>query len=106
MTTDNFCILHFTLSFISFYRACEHGQLHVVKYLVLNARANVEFKCHSGDTAISIAQKFKRHHVIAFLNGFLSWNRKTESSTFMSRREAADVTNVPRLRVPSSSRLY
>jgi hypothetical protein len=74
-------------------RASEYGALHVVKYLVLNARANVEFVSNTNrDTAMKIAEKFKRHHVVAFLCGFLSWQRKTESSTYLTRRAAADVT--------------
>jgi ankyrin repeat protein len=77
-------------------RACEYGHLHVVRYLVLNAQANLELKDNTGDHALRIAQKWKRAHVVAFLEGFLSWQRKAESSTYLTRRAATHISASPK----------
>jgi hypothetical protein len=74
-------------------RACEHGQLHIVRYLILNANANIDEKSNDGNTAIQIAMKFKRQHITAFLDGYKSWQRKAESSTYLTRRAAMDITS-------------
>ena len=70
-------------------RSCYSGQLHIVKYLILNQHCNVDCAADNGDTAMTTAVRFKRNHIVAFIEGFLSWQRKAESSTYLTRREAA-----------------
>ena len=73
-------------------RAAEHGQLHVVKYLALNANANCDQRSNNScDDALGLAVKFKRHHIVAFLTGFMSWQRKAASSTYLTRRSAMNL---------------